>query len=191
MLHLRLLIFVWITIVTIIKNYLLRLRDPLFPLSVDFGSLWLHSYFCSSPASMVRATEFTWSSLHSMKSCPSAFVLRLTCQAKESRGPMSSWMHSKLAPSVLLFYSPSSLYFSKSSNVSSGSIFSRCVCLREGLLAPSEIVSSVHTTDGLEKCPAIYLLGNGWKEQRRDKQTVKTSEREIHGCIFIPLILFT
>lgn len=70
----------------------------------------LHSYLCSCPSSLacslVRAIEFTWSSLHSVKSCLLAFVLRLACQAVESRGPLSTWLHSKWASSVLLSSPP-------------------------------------------------------------------------------------
>lgn len=121
----------------------------------------LHSYLCSCPCSLVyslvRATEFTWSSLHSMKSCLLAFLLRLACQAAESHGPMSTWMHSKLASSVLLS-TPHPLFTSLNLlMLVLVPFFSWCVCLQEGLLAPSETVSLAHTADGLEKCLVIYL----------------------------------
>lgn len=129
----------------------------------------LHSYLCSCPCSLVcslvRATEFTWSSLHSMKSCLLPFVLRLACQAAESRGPMSTWMHSKLASSVLLS-TPHPLFTSLNflMLVLVPFFFRSVFVCKRVLLAPSETVSLVHTADGLEKCLVIYLLGNGWRE---------------------------
>lgn len=135
----------------------------------------LHRYLCSCPSSpacsLVRAAEFTWSSLHSVKSCLLAFVLWLPCQAAESHGPLSPWLPSKLAFSVLLSSPPphftlsprtqiplpSPLYSTSSSNVSSGSIFS----------APRPQwecqFSSHHCWIG-DMPSYLSLLGNGWRE---------------------------